>query len=117
MRYREAKAQKELDPYDHPGFETEADKQNTGFPAQVEAWPRRKLKELYVHTLEYLKELPEDFGYRIIMEELTRFRLKVVESVEDHTEIEKKIGYGVMEDLIEAAKNEVFLIGIMKRKN
>lgn len=116
MKFRETKAKLETDPFDHPAYDTESTKQNTGDAIQVEIWPRRKLKELYVYTLEYLKDLPEDAGYRIIVEELTRFRLKVVESTEDHSEIEQKIGYGYMEELIEAAKNEITLIGIMKHE-
>ena len=116
MKYREAKSRTEIDPFDHPGYQTEATKPNAGDLLQVELWPRRKLKELYVYTLEYIKELPEDFGYRIIMEELMRFRLKVVETIEDHSEIEKKIGYGSVEDLIDAAKSEIYLIDIMKSK-
>jgi ETC complex I subunit conserved region len=114
MKYREEKAKLEIDPFDHPAFENEADKKNTGTTSQVEAWPRRKLKELYIHTLEFLKDIPEDSGYRIVIEELTRFRLKVVENHQDHSEIEKKIGYGQLEELIEAANNEIFLIGLMK---
>ena len=116
LRYREGKAKTELDPFDHPSFDTESTKPNTGDPNQVEAWPRRKLKELYIQTLEFLKDIPEDAGYRIVVEEMTRFRLKVVENLTDHSEIEKKIGYGQMEDLIDAAKQEITLIGIMKRK-
>lgn len=116
MKYREEKAKLEIDPFDHPAAEYESDKPTTGTPEQVEAWPRRKLKELYIHTLEFLKELPEDAGYRILVEELTRFRLKVIETTEDYREIEKTIGYGQVEDLIEAAKNEIILIGLMKRK-
>lgn len=116
MKYREAKAALEKDPFDHPAYDTESTKPNTGDAIQVEVWPRRKLKELYMYTLEYLKELPEDAGYRILIEEMTRFRLKVVETQESHEEIEKKIGYGQMEELILAAKNEITLIGIMKSK-
>jgi hypothetical protein len=114
MRYRESKAKLEIDPLDHPAYETEATRTNTEDVVQVELWPRRKLKELYIHTLEILKDIPEDAGYRIIVEEMTRFRLKTVESSLDHFEIEKKIGFGIMEELIEAAKNEIILVGLMK---
>lgn len=114
MKYRESKSKLETDPFDHPAFDTEATRTNTGEPSQVEIWPRRKLKELYIHTLEILKELPEDAGYRILVEEMTRFRLKTVESNEDHAQIEKIIGFGMMEELIHAAKNEILLIGLMK---
>lgn len=114
MKFREGKAKLETDPFDHPAYDTEATRTNTGDVVQVELWPRRKLKELYIHTLEILKELPEDAGYRIMIEEMTRFRLKTVESSLDHSEIEKKIGFGIMEELIEAAKNEITLIGLMK---
>jgi hypothetical protein len=116
MKYREEKARLEKDPFDHPAYEIEATRSNTGDNVQVEMWPRRKLKELYVHTLEILKDLPEDAGYRILVEELTRFRLKVVEDNNDLIEIEKKINFGIMEELIEAATNEITLIGLMKSK-
>jgi len=114
---RERKARLEIDPYDNPMAERESSKPNTGTLIPVEPWPRRKLKELYLFTLEFLKELPEDFGYRVLVEEMTRFRLKVVEEIEDIPTIEKNIGFGQVEDLIKQAQTEIKLIEFMKRKS
>lgn len=113
---REKRAKIEDDPFDHKAFDWESYKQNSGAPRQVEPWPRRKLKELYLFTLEFLKEFPEEWGYRTFTEELSRFRLKVVEETEDITEIEKKIGFGDVEDLIEAATKEIKLLEIFKHE-
>ena len=44
--------------------------------------------------------MPEDFGYRVFTEEITRFRLKVVENQLDLGVIEDRIGYGTVDDLI-----------------
>ena len=113
-RARERKSRLESDPFDNPFAELETTRVNTGTSSQVELWPRRKLKELYLHTLEFLKELPDDYGYRILIEELTRFRLKVVEDNEDLATIEKLIGHGIAEELIEQAQDEITLLQHMK---
>lgn len=67
-------------------------------------------------ALDLLKDIPEDSGYRKMVEELTRFRLKVVEKHEDVYEIEEKLNYGPVEHLIEAAENELTMIGIVKKE-
>lgn len=113
-RARERRSRLEGNPYDNPFAELETSRVNTGTPSQVELWPRRKLKELYLHTLEFVKDLPDDYAYRILVEEFTRFRLKVVEDNEDLASIEKLIGHGIAEELIEQAQDEITLLQHMK---
>jgi hypothetical protein len=100
---RERKARIELDPFDNPYLDRESIKPGMDEPLQPEPWPRRKLKELYVIALELFKDIPEDDNYRKLMEELTRYRLKVVEENEDVYTIENTINFGPVEHLIEAA--------------
>jgi hypothetical protein len=57
----------------------------------VEPFPRMKLMKLYYLTLEELKDLPDKYGnyffnyidvikgYKFLSQELTRFRMKVVD--------------------------------------
>jgi hypothetical protein len=116
---RERKAKIEMDAYDNPFLEVETTRVNAGDNEQsslVDPYPRRKLKELYMYTLEYLKQLPEDFNYRLLVEEMTRFRLKVVEDNRDITEIERTIGFGLVDDLILQARSELTLMEIYKSK-
>ena len=112
---REKQAKLEQDPYDNPYLDVENPSPNHRALQPVEPFPRRKLKELYILGLERFKDLPSSAGYRIVMEELTRYRLKVVEDNEDIEVIEKTIGYGNIDDLIEAAKNELVCCDHMKR--
>mmetsp|Transcript_30193 Transcript_30193/g.53480 ORF Transcript_30193/g.53480 Transcript_30193/m.53480 type:complete len:177 (-) Transcript_30193:4138-4668(-) len=116
---RERKAKIELDAYDNPFLEVESTRVNHGdneLSSVVDPFPRRKLKELYLYTLEYIKGIPEDFNYRIFVEEFTRFRLKVVEESKDISAIEKTIGFGLIDDLILQATNELTLIEIFKNE-
>jgi len=61
-------------------------------------------------TLEAIKQVPPTAGYRVAVEQVTNYRLKVVNQNEDLTTIEKTIGTGQMEELIEQAKGELELI-------
>ncbi len=48
-------------------------------------------------------------------QELTRFRMKVVDENKSIRAIEEKINYGLVEELIFAAHNELKLLRIMKQ--
>ncbi|CAG9317877.1 unnamed protein product [Blepharisma stoltei] len=110
IKTREKRAKLEDDPYDNPWADVENTKANSLSPLPVEPYPRRKLKELLLITLERLKEFPEDWGYRILVEETCRFRLKIVEENEDIEEIERKIGLGYCEGLIQSHVAELRLL-------
>lgn len=107
-------AKLEQDRYDNPYLDVEQTSPSHRVMMPVEAFPRRKLKELYMIALEKFKDLPPTAGYRVVMEELTRYRLKVVEDNQDIKKIEQIIGYGHIDDLIEAAKNELVCCDHMK---
>lgn len=74
---------------------------------------REVLIGLYSKTLEEIKAVPEDEGYRKAVESFTRHRLKVCQEEEDWETIESKLGCGQVEELIEEAQDELTLIGRM----
>ncbi|KAK6117654.1 hypothetical protein DH2020_048616 [Rehmannia glutinosa] len=74
---------------------------------------REVLIGLYTKTLEEIKSVPEDEGYRKAVESFTSHRLKVCQEEEDWEAIEKKLGCGQVEELIEEAQDELKLIGHM----
>lgn len=74
---------------------------------------REVLIGLYTKTLEEIKVVPEDEGYRKAVESFTRHRLKVCQEEEDWEVIEKRIGCGQVEELIEEAQDELKLVGHM----
>lgn len=80
----------------------------------VEPFPRMKLMKLYYLALQEINELPDEYQYKILSRELTRFRMKVVDENESIRAIEEKIGYGMIEELVAAAHNEVKLLRLMK---
>jgi hypothetical protein len=92
----------------------------------VEPFPRIKLMKLYYLNLEELKDLPDKYGmlpllfkykllgYKFLSQELTRFRMKVVDENKSIRVIEEKIAGGLIEELIYQAHNELKLIRIMK---
>lgn len=55
-----------------------------------------------------------NLGYKFLSQELTRFRMKVVDENMSIRAIEEKIAFGMIEELIYAAHNELKLIRIMK---
>jgi len=57
--------------------------------------------------------VPEDEGYRKAVESFTRQRLNVCKEEEDWEMIEKRLGCGQVEELIEEARDELTLIGKM----
>ena len=72
-----------------------------------------KLMKLYYLALQEIDTLPDEYGYKFLSRELTRFRMKVVDETMDIREIEKKIGHGLVEELIFAAHNEIKLLRLM----
>lgn len=77
--------------------------------------PHLELAKLYSKILRHLKTLPENSKYRIITHQLINERKTVVESTTNRDEIEKKIGGGLCEELIEQAKGELKLIEVMEK--
>ncbi|XP_019177776.1 PREDICTED: probable NADH dehydrogenase [ubiquinone] 1 alpha subcomplex subunit 5, mitochondrial [Ipomoea nil] len=74
---------------------------------------REVLINLYSKTLDEIKAVPEDEGYRKAVEGFTRHRLNVCTEEQDWEMIEKKLGCGQVEELIEEARDELKLIGYM----
>ena len=74
---------------------------------------REVLIDLYTKTLKEIKAVPEDEGYRKAVESFTSHRLKVCQEEKDWELIEKKLGCGQVEELIEEAQDELTLIGKM----
>ncbi|KAK4363019.1 hypothetical protein RND71_018260 [Anisodus tanguticus] len=74
---------------------------------------REVLINLYRKTLDEIKAVPEDEGYRKAVESFTRHRLSVCQEEEDSEMIEKRLGCGQVEELIEEAQDELKLIGHM----
>ena len=66
----------------------------------VEPFPRMKLMKLYYLTLEELRDLPDKYGYKFLSQELTRFRMKVVDENKSIRAIEDRISAGLIEELI-----------------
>ena len=80
----------------------------------VEPFPRMKLMKLYYLALQELKDLPDSYGYKVLSQEVTRYRMKVVDETRNIREIEDKIAAGLVEELIFQAHNEIKLLRIMK---
>ncbi|KAI3929934.1 hypothetical protein MKW98_004088 [Papaver atlanticum] len=74
---------------------------------------REVLISLYKKTLNEIKAVPEDEGYRKAVESFTTNRLRVCEEEEDWEQIEKKLACGQVEELIEEAQDELTLISKM----
>ncbi|XP_057508454.1 probable NADH dehydrogenase [ubiquinone] 1 alpha subcomplex subunit 5, mitochondrial isoform X2 [Actinidia eriantha] len=74
---------------------------------------REVLISLYNKTLKEIQTVPEDEGYRKAVESFTRHRLNVCQEEHDWEAIEKRLGCGQVEELIEEAKDELKLIGKM----
>ena len=80
----------------------------------VEPYPRMKLMKLYYLALAEIDQLPDEYGYKLLAREMTRFRMKVVDETPAIREIEDKIASGLIEELVFAAHNEVKLLRLMK---
>ncbi|KAK8710539.1 hypothetical protein V6N13_145858 [Hibiscus sabdariffa] len=74
---------------------------------------REVLIGLYTKTLKEIQAVPEDEDYRKAVESFTRHRLTVCREEEDWEMIEKRLGCGQVEELIEEARDELTLIGKM----
>lgn len=74
---------------------------------------REVLIGLYSKTLKEIQAIPEDEGYRKAVESFTRHRLKVCQEENDWGAIEKRLGCGQVEELIEEAEDELKLIDKM----
>jgi len=69
--------------------------------------PRPALIELYKSTLNYLGDkLPDESVYKKSTQNFTKKRLEIVESNEDVSIIEAKIGNGLIEELLIQANDE-----------
>lgn len=73
-----------------------------------------KLMKLYYLCLQELKDIPDDYGYKFLSQEMTRFRMTVVDETMSIRAIEEKIASGLIEELIHQAHNEIKLLKIMK---
>ena len=62
-----------------------------------------------------LDHVSSALGYKFLSQELTRFRMKIVDENRSIRAIEEKVAYGLIEELIFAAHNELKLIRIMKQ--
>ncbi|CBK21264.2 subunit NDUFA5 [Blastocystis hominis] len=71
---------------------------------------RSVLIELYDKTLENVKKIPANTEYRKNVEAFTKYRKNVVEQNEDIKTIERIIGCGQVEELVEQANDELSLI-------
>ena len=73
-----------------------------------------KLMKLYYLTLAEIKDLPDVYAYKFLSQEITRYRMKVVDETMSIREIEDKVSAGMIEELIFQAHNEIKLLRIMK---
>ena len=73
-----------------------------------------KLMKIYYLTLQTIAELHDDYHYKEFVQELTRYRMKVVDETENIRKIEEEIGWGCIEELIYQAHNELKLMRIIK---
>jgi hypothetical protein len=74
-----------------------------------------KLMKLYHLCLQELKDMPDEYGYKFLSQELTRFRMTIVDETMSIRAIEEKIAAGLIEELIFQAHNEIKLLKIMKQ--
>lgn len=78
--------------------------------------PRPALVELYRATLDFLHhELPQESVYKQSVSAFTQKRLEIVESTEDVSGIEQKIGNGLVEELLIQAAEEFELAKKMQQ--
>ena len=87
-------------------------KQTTGIVG-LEVIPnsREVLKGFVVKVLNEVRAtVPEDAGYRKVVEATYKHRLDIIESTEDTAAIEAKIASGQIEELVAQAKDELALM-------
>lgn len=84
----------------------------TGLPVCHE--PHKELIKVYGKILRGLDKLPKESQYRMTVEKIVKERKHIVEMNPNPVDIEKKIGAGMCEELIEQANLELDLISTMK---
>ena len=57
-----------------------------------------------------MRSIPESAAYRINVEKITKHRLKIVEEEQSIESIEKRLGIGQVQEVIEQAQDELDLI-------
>lgn len=77
--------------------------------------PQLELAKWYDRVMRKMDKLPPTCAYRIQTEKIVRERQAIVQSTSDRDEIERKIGDGLCEELIEKAKLEMELIDTMQK--
>jgi NADH dehydrogenase (ubiquinone) 1 alpha subcomplex subunit 5 len=83
-----------------------------GLPVDPNA--RANLIALQKKLLVAAKTLPAENEYRVNIEKVAAHRLKACEELETDEEVEKEIMHGQLEELIEAAKEELELVAFYK---
>eukprot|EP00924_Labyrinthula_sp_SR-Ha-C_P006904 maker-scaffold_8-snap-gene-4.3-mRNA-1 protein AED:0.19 eAED:0.19 QI:63/1/1/1/1/1/3/30/118 len=78
---------------------------------------REILIDLYKKTLEEIKTVPQGSDYRTSIEQITSYRLSVVEKESDIFKIEDEISCGQVEELIIQAEEELDLIPFYLKQN
>ena len=76
--------------------------------------PRPQLISIYKSTIDALSTVPSNSVYRKATTALTEKRLKIAEGTLDVPSIESQIGEGLIEELIQAAEDELSLVAKMK---
>ncbi|PVG03081.1 putative NADH-ubiquinone oxidoreductase [Serendipita vermifera] len=91
-------------------------KQTTGIVGlAVHPDPLPALKNTYTATLSALQSLPASSSYRQATEAITKSRLKIVESSgNDIQKVEQSIDGGQIEEVLDAAQDELNLVAKMK---
>ncbi|KDR17347.1 NADH dehydrogenase [ubiquinone] 1 alpha subcomplex subunit 5 [Zootermopsis nevadensis] len=85
-------------------------KQTTGLTGlAVVANPHHLLSVLYGKILRTIQKMPSSAAYRNYTEEIIKVRAEIVKNTSDVKELERKIGCGQAEELIQQAENELVL--------
>lgn len=84
----------------------------TGLPVSAE--PHRELLRQYNKLSRALKRLPESYKYRTVNEEMIKQRTEIIQTTPDRDDVERKIGAGLFEEMIEQAKHETILAQTME---
>ncbi|CAL8093234.1 unnamed protein product [Orchesella dallaii] len=71
--------------------------------------PHHTLGVLYSKTLRALQKMPSDAAYRKYTEQIIHQRAAIVKAESNIQELEKKIGCGIIEEVIVQAENELSL--------
>ena len=73
----------------------------------VNEHPHRSLTVVYSRILKALDQMPKDYAYRKFTEQIVKRRLALVQEENDIQQLEKKIGMGQIEEVIEQAEYEL----------